>query len=206
MQTLNPYLSPILDELDQYLDQHSLCNEHQLIKHLQDKAIEPFHHFSLSESTDLFSAHFLCMHALYHLKNQYQAANQFTLIIESVRVERIPFSSVDDAKTNASATDDTNSRLEVVDPLEQYYLNSSHYFETQADEINDMITSFWQKYIALNEKQQALDTLNLPMNADAKMIKTRYLSLAQKHHPDKGGCAETFNNIGQAKAILDKLY
>ena len=67
-----------------------------------------------------------------------------------------------------------------------------------------MLKSFWQSYMAQDDKQEALDTLSLPMNADAKMVKAQYLQLAQKHHPDKGGCAEMFNKVSQAKAVLDK--
>ena len=69
-----------------------------------------------------------------------------------------------------------------------------------------MIKLFWQKYIAQDNKKEALETLNLPTNADAKMIKAQYLRLAQKHHPDKGGCSEMFNKIRQAKIVLDNFF
>lgn len=199
MQTLNPYLTPILDELDQCLNRFPLSNEHQLIKHLQAKKIQPFDTFSLADTKDLFSAHFLCMHALYHLKNQYQRSKKFTLIIRSVQIQRIPLdNSIPVNKQSAKA-------LETTDPLERYYLNAKHYFETQENEINDMLKSFWQKYSAQDSKNEALATLELPTNADAKMVKARYLHLAQKHHPDKGGCAKMFNKICQAKTVLDDI-
>jgi len=200
MQTLNPYLTPILHELDQLFNCVSLCNEHQIIKHLQDKKIPPFETFSLAHSKDLFSAHFLCMHALYHLKNQYQHAQTFKLIIQSVRIQRITLNAP------IPVNDESQTVLETTDPLESYYLNSKHYFETQEDEINDMLKSFWQKYIAQDNKKEALAALNLPPNADAKMIKAQYLRLAQKHHPDKGGSAEMFTKIRQAKTVLDKIF
>ncbi|UUO22773.1 hypothetical protein FGD67_05940 [Colwellia sp. M166] len=199
MQTLNPYLAPILDELDDFLNCFSLSNEYQIIKHLQVKKIPPFEHFTLANSKDLFSAHFLCMHALYHLKRQYQRGQKFTLSIQSVRVERIV--------TNMPIVinDKSQSVLETVDPLENYYLDTKHYFVTQADEINGLLKSFWQKYAAQDQKQEALAVLELPIDADAKMIKTQYLRLAQKHHPDKGGCADMFTRIRQAKVVLDKI-
>mgnify|MGYP006143014203 CR=1 FL=1 len=199
MQTLNPYLTPIVHELDQFLNCFSLSSEHQIIKHLQDNKIPPFDHFSLARPKDLFSAHFLCMHALYHLKNQYQHAKNFKLIIQSVRIQRIPLSE------QIPVNEELKTVLETTDPLESYYLNPKHYFETQEDEINDMLKSFWQKYIAQDNKKEALETLNLPTNADAKMIKAQYRHLAQKHHPDKGGCAEMFTKIRQAKTVLDKI-
>lgn len=200
MQTLNPYLTPILDELDQFLNCFSLSSEHKIIKHLQDKKISPFDNFSLAHPKDLFSAHFLCMHALYHLKNQYQHSKKFKLIIQSMRIQRITLNDP------ISVREESQTALETTDPLESYYLNSKHYFETQEDEVNDMLKSFWQKYIAQDNKKEALDVLDLPTNADAKMIKAQYLRLAQKHHPDKGGCGEIFTKIRQAKTVLDKCF
>ena len=198
MQTLNLYLAPMLQALDQFFDRFESTNEHQIIKHLQAKKISPFDVLSLANTKDLFSAHFLCMHALYHLKKQYQQAQKFTLIIESVRVERITLSKTE------SSDDELKIALKANDALASYYLDPKHYFDTQEDEINAMLKSFWQRYMAQDDKQEALDTLNLPMNADAKMVKAQYLQLAQKHHPDKGGCADMFKKISQAKTLLDK--
>lgn len=194
MQTLNPYLTPILNELNHLLGMHSQVSEHQIIKYLQDTKIPPFDSFLLNHSKDLFSAHFLCMHALYHLKKQYEREKTFSLIIKSVRVERIEFSA---------QLASTQSLPETSDLLEAYYLNPKHYFETQEDDINDMLKSFWKKYLAQDQKKEALQTLNLPPEADAKMIKDQYKRLAQKHHPDKGGSAEMFNKVREAKLMLD---
>jgi DnaJ-domain-containing protein 1 len=199
MDSLNPYLVPLLDEIDRFLNDFPLTNEHQLIKHLQDNKVKPFDTFSLAELTDLFSAHFLCMHVLYHLKREYSDKQTFVLDIQLVRIHRIPLDESDELNNNEKMA------IETIDPLESYYLNSKHYFETQEDEINDLLKSFWQKYMAQDEKKEALDVLNLPIDADEKMIKTQYKHLAQKHHPDKGGCAEMFTKIRQAKTVLDQL-
>lgn len=202
MQTLNPFLQPILKELDLFFDHFPHTNEHQIIKHLQDKKIEPFDQFNLSLSKDLFSAHFLCMHALYHLKNQYAVQQTFVIIIQSVRVQRFSLSLLHSSKTN----EEIKQFIEVSDPLASYYLDPKHYFETREDEINDMLKSFWTKYLAQDKKQEALSILELPVNADMEMIKKQYRRLAQKHHPDKGGCAEKFNEIREAKTILDNSF
>ncbi|GAA5131318.1 DNA-J related domain-containing protein [Thalassotalea piscium] len=198
MHSLNSYLSPILDAIEQFLNGCSQCNEHQIITYLQEKKVAPFEQFSLADSQDLFSAHFLCMHALYHLKKHYRQTKQFALVIESVRIQRIALSTV------MEVTDDSSTALERNDPLEEYYLNAKHYFDTQENEINEMIKSFWQRYFAQDNKQEALKVLGLPASADANMVKAQYLRLVQVHHPDKGGCAEMFNQIRQAKSVLDK--
>jgi DnaJ-domain-containing protein 1 len=199
MQTLNPYLAPILDELERLFNVYSQCDEHQIIRHLQDNNVPPFDQFSLAQPKDLFCAHFLCRHALYHLKNQYQRGSTFKLIIESVRIQRISLNRP------TPANEESTTAVDITDPLESYYLNAKHYFETQEHEINDLLKTFWQQYSAHDHKEEALAVLSLPSNADAKMIKAQYLRLAQQHHPDKGGCAKMFAKIHQAKTVLDKL-
>lgn len=200
MQNLNPYLTPILAELEQFFDGCSQTSEHELIKNLQDKKIPPFEHLSLMHTKDLFSAHFLCMHALYLLRKQYRASQKFKLVIQSIRIERVIVDCCADDQQ------EEEKQLEVIDPLESYYLNPAHFFETQEEEINDLLKSFWQKYLAQDHKAQALEVLNLPVNADEKMVKAQYLRLAQKHHPDKGGCAEMFAKIRQAKTVLEQSF
>lgn len=197
MHNLNPYLAPILKELRQFLSQYPQTNEHQLIKHLQEAKIPPFNQFSLSHGKDLFSAHFLCMHALYHLKKQYEHERIFTLLIHSVRIERIDYPT-------GKHLEISQTLPEKNDPLESYYLNPKHYFDTQESDISEMLKSFWTKYLAQDQRQEALSILKLPLQADSKMIKDQYRRLAQKYHPDKGGCAEMFNKVREAKSILDK--
>ena len=201
MQTLNPFLAPILKELDLYLDGFPQTDEHQIIKHLQENKISPFEQFELSQAKDLFHAHFLCMHALYHLKSNYLLTKRYRLLIQSVRVERYAFVE----KTPQSHLSSSQLDIEAADPLASYYLNPAHYFETQEDDITDMLKSFWTRYLAQDNKQSALEILELPAEASAKMIKDQYKRLAHKHHPDKGGCAEAFNKVREAKATLDKL-
>lgn len=203
MQTLNPYLAPILSEIHRFLDKHALTNEHSLIKHLQLHATPPFDQFQLSQAKDLFNAHFLCMHALYHLKKQYAQNQQYHLRIHAVQIERIDFNGVNKADTSRHSV---FSQPAQSDPLEQYYLNPRHYFETQEDDIQAMLKSFWQGYLAQDQKQSSLDILGLPKHADAKMVQQQYRRLAQKHHPDKGGCAQRFNEIREAKTVLDRCF
>ncbi|MDO6426057.1 DNA-J related domain-containing protein [Thalassotalea sp. 1_MG-2023] len=200
MRTLNPYLTPIFHELEHYFSVSPASNEYDIIKHLANEGIAPFNNFSLADHKDLFSAHFLCMHALYHLKAHYKTTQEYQLFIESVRIKRVAI--------NNAILDEHSSKntLETTDPLASYYLNPQHYFETQEHEISDMIKSFWQKYLAHDAKEEALETLCLPIDADKKMVKAQYLKLANKYHPDKGGCADTFSKIRHAKAVLDKLF
>lgn len=45
-------------------------------------------------------------------------------------------------------------------------------------------------------------TLGVSKNADANEIKQNYRKLARKHHPDRGGNAETFKLINEAYEVL----
>lgn len=208
MKTLNPYLAPIIYALDRYLNRFPECSEHQLIKYLQEQKTPPFEQLSLAEPKELFSAHFLCMHGLYHLKKQYYAEQNFKLIIQSIRIQRIALaeSEILHKPVSEQLYIQTANKMDIIDPLELYYLDATHYFETQEAEINDMLTTFWQKYLAQDKKHEALAVLNLPADADAHTIKVKYRRLAQQYHPDKGGCTSRFQQILQAKIILDKLF
>lgn len=199
MQSLNPYLAPILETLNLYLDKVPQTDEHHIIKHLQEQQVPPFDHFKLAQANDLFHAHFLCMHALYHLKNRYLQEKRYCLLIQSVRVERHIFLE------HASSAHEPpgHTLLDTPDPLAAYYLNPKHYFDTQESDITDMLKSFWKKYLAQDQKHEALQALDLPADADPIMIKKQYRRLAQQHHPDKGGNAELFNKVREAKSILD---
>lgn len=199
MHSLNPYLASILSSIDAFLDIHPLTSEHTLIKHLQQNAIEPFELFNLAQAKDLFNAHFLCMHALYHLKHQYAAQKTYHLQIHAIQIERLELASLSQVET-------AQSGIINADPLEAYYLDPRHYFETQEDDIQAMLKSFWEKYLAQDEKHSCLQVLELPEDADAVMVQQQYRRLAQKHHPDKGGCAIRFNEIRQAKSVLDKCF
>lgn len=196
MNDLNCYLRPILLALDRFLENAPLTNEFQVIRHLQQLKIEPFDQFSLQHSKELFNAHFLCMHALYHLKRQYSQARTYKLLIHSVRIERHAYQQAQGRVNHNEAT--------LADPLETYYLDARHYFETQEGEINQMLKSFWNNYLAQDQKHSALNTLDLPADADAQMIKTQYRRLVQRYHPDKGGCAKRFQAIQEAKETLEK--
>jgi len=186
-------LDSILPAISAYFDAHQRCTEHELISHLQKRKIEPFDQLNLRHSKDLFCAHFLTRHALYQLQNHYQENASYCLKIELTQIERLSYLS-------------GSYHITPHDALKAYYLDISHYFETGEDEINELLTHFWQKYLAQDDKLQALQVLGLPANADYAAIKKHYRSLAQKNHPDKGGCAEQFAKISAAKTILDTVF
>jgi hypothetical protein len=192
-------LQKITQAITALLNENSTCSEHEIINKLKADKISPFDQLNLQHSKDLFCAHFLTMHALYHLQNEYCIKQQYSLNIQSIKIERHPYHSDNDTNNSTQA-------INQHDPLKEYYLNLSHYFETSEDEVNELLNSFWKKYLAQDDKHQALNTLELPINSDYASIKKQYRLLAQKHHPDKGGCGKHFAKINAAKTILDNFY
>jgi len=173
---------------------HSVeSTEHAILQTLQQESILPFNEFNLKHTKDLFSAHFLLMHALYKLQTKYLQDKTYHLDITSIRITRSDYLPEKEAIT-------------LHDPLKNYYLDISHYFETSEQEVNALLDNFWKIFLAQDDKHQALEVLNLPIDSEYKQIKKQYRLLAQKHHPDKGGCSKTFTKINAAKSVLDKIY
>lgn len=182
--------TPLLREIEAYLLAHPVTKEHALIKHLQSLEIEPFVHFKLQHSKQLFSAHFLLKHCLYLLQDQWLKAERFLLHIDSLEIRVHPYLA---PQRQQPAIDDK---------LKAYYLDIRHYFETSEDEVNQLLEGFWQRYLSQEHRAGALDTLGLPLDASEACIKRRYKELVQTHHPDKGGDSETFMRIQAAKELL----
>jgi len=186
-------LKSITSAIETFLNANPSCTEHEIIKHLQQNEIEPFGQFNLRVNTDLFSAHFLTKHCLYSLQNSLLQAQRFCLSINSVAVNLTPYNS------GLAATMHYDS-------VKSYYLDISHYFETSESAIDELLGSFWQRFLAQDDKKHALDTLGLSMSADYASVKKAYRTLAQKLHPDKGGDEQAFVKINAAKSLLDQLY
>ena len=190
-------LNKITDTIAGFLNRQNCCTEHEILSLLKAEKVSPFDQLNFQQSKDLFCAHFLAMHSLYQLQNEYIDQQTYYLDIQSVKIELKPY--------NANLSGD-KAPLTQHDPLKSYYLDIRHYFETSEQEVNELLNSFWKKYLAQDDKQQALNTLNLPVDSDHATIKKQYRLLAQKHHPDKGGCGKHFAKINAAKRILDNFY
>ena len=184
-------LQAIIQGIDSYLDKQPKVKEIELIQHLKDLNQEPFAAFDISHSKDLFRAHFLLKHALYTLQNIYLQDRRYYLDITMIWISRNAFI-------------EGQSAIAPHDSVRAYYLDIAHYFETEEEEVNDLLNQFWRKFLAQDDRKAALDILGLPLNADHSQVKVQYRKLAQRHHPDKGGCEERFKRISAAKRLLDR--
>ena len=69
-----------------------------------------------------------------------------------------------------------------------------------------MLNRFWQRYLAIDKRVEALQTLSLPPDANWETVKQAYRRQAATHHPDKGGDPARFRAIREAYEILLHCY
>jgi len=102
-----------------------------------------------------------------------------------------------------SGATDSSNLVEATDTqLKAFYLDWKNYKGVDAEEVNKMLNQFWHKYASWDKQSESFEVLGVSENASRSEIDTAYRKLAAKHHPDKGGVAETFIKIRQAYEVL----
>jgi hypothetical protein len=148
---------------------------------------------SLADQNSLFKKHFWLFHCLYNLKDYYNAQQQ-TLSISTLSINLVDHTQA-------------QHNIDTFDPLTEFYLDLNN-INLSEEQIAEMQKQFWQRYIALDKKADAIKTLELegvkPLNLI--LIKKKYKELAGKHHPDKGSDAEKFAEIKSAFEELSLLF
>jgi len=185
--------------------QHELTegiSEYALISLLQ---AEPFHLFDegcLSDSNTLFKTHFILFHCLYRLQQQYMASGVGFLEVHTLCIKLCVF---DDNKAQRG--------LSKEDSLATYYLDWSNY-KTTDKEIDDLLASFWERFISGNqygdriiseeEITTAKQRLKIPIDADMDkaMLKKQYRKALQQSHPDKGGSKDDAQAVIMSYKLL----
>ncbi|WP_406667339.1 DNA-J related domain-containing protein [Gallaecimonas sp. GXIMD1310] len=138
----------------------------------------------------LFRRHFALMNALYQLRQRLWD-DGWQLAISPLCVQLCP-----DAPTTAEQA------LAEHEPLAAYYLDWQELEQTSQADVEALLASFWQRFCGQDERQQALTTLELPTDADWRMIRHRYRVLVMQHHPDRGGNTAEFIAIRRAYEVL----
>lgn len=164
-----------------------------------------------SDSTVLFKSHFLVYHALYTLQVEYWESTQRFLDISALRIGFVKSDqtklegSEQSQQTELNHRDESPVSFESHQALRDYYLDLSHLDGATQASVNDLLNQFWSRFVATDDKAEALAILDLPGTASLKSLKQRYRILAMEHHPDRGGDAETFQRINWAFGILQKV-
>ncbi len=166
-------------------------SEYELLNLIEQQLPQFF--ANLPNPNALYQKHFWLFHHLYKLKSHFLSKG-FHLSVSALSIELIPSSQ-------------SGKNVEQADPLVEFYLDINNLHLSEA-EIADMQKKFWQRYLALENKSEAIQILELsgvrPLTLT--IVKKQYQKLAQTHHPDKGGDPEKFHIIQQAFEELKLLY
>lgn len=162
----------------------------------------------------LFQAHFMLFHLLYRLQPIWQAAGHGKLNIHTLSLYFEHEIETETSEKNQTLPESPvlPHPIEEFDGLKAYYLDFEHYRQTQNEQVQAMLDDFWISFAKggyarenknLSERQ-ARQRLNLPEHGTLtrEQIKRHYQKARSQYHPDKGGCAETFNQVTQAYQIL----
>ena len=186
----------IISHIQHAFEAQACWREHALIHSLKSAQVAPFSHIDLSNTLELFKAHFLVRHALYTLRGRWRSTQQAELRISSIELEKVQYRSDIDTH-NQKSTDVAQQDL-----LAAYYLDIENYHEMTEAEVNLLLKGFWQQLQSPAQSADALNTLGLNEGATYREIKAAFRKAAQTAHPDKGGDESRFKSLVEAKEQL----
>ncbi|MFQ2321540.1 DNA-J related domain-containing protein [Aeromonas dhakensis] len=172
--TANPLLAPLLALLRQASGSYKV---HELLAELRrQEFIPPLP----GDKQQLFRLNFLIMNALYQLQAELHDEGWWLLI------------STLDIRIEPLAPRNTASALARGEALRSYYLDWQVFWQTDREEVEALLGSFWRAYARDEHRAEALTLFALPAGAGPDAIRRRWRELALQHHPDRGGDADTF--------------
>lgn len=169
----NPLIWPLLTIIQASQQSHKI---HELADELQRKGLLP--DLDNDANKKLFKRNFLLMNALYQLQDILQPAHWLQVQVMDIRLLTLQ-------------STDITLRLEQDTALRNYYLDWRH-FETSSKNIEELLTSFWNRYKhslgkpeGTIDKTTALQIFELDGNASQQDIRQQWRKLALKWHPDR---------------------
>lgn len=186
----NPLLNIIPQLLVQFPDG---CSEYQLMMAI-DNIDGGFPDLADDDELALFQKHFLIKNALYQLQQKYWQQDNLYLDIGQLIISLQPVAD----KTTGRNLPSSNGEQK----LRDYYLDWQEFKNTDREAVDQLLNSFWQRYLNVEGRATALEKLELPEDADQQQIRHRYRQLAAQHHPDKGGDPLEFIALKEAYDIL----
>jgi hypothetical protein len=197
---MNDELDPSLELADQLLQLLQAApaglSEYELIQQLKSGHSTHFPNLPLLDKLVLFRTHFLVFNALYQLREQLWGEQSGFVQINPLRVQLLPYQA-------------GSAELVEHDPLRDYYLDLSNLRDTDEEDVEQLLVSFWTRMQGGAEKQAALELFELDasrQSLDLKTIKHRYRQLVSQHHPDRGGSTSRLQTINKAMEILERYY
>ena len=86
-------------------------------------------------------------------------------------------------------------------PIADYYLDWKNLEQTE-ENVEAMLTSFWEKYAAMDHLGASYAKLGLNKGTPWELIVQQYRNLVKRHHPDQGGQQGEFMEIRAAYEVL----
>jgi len=175
-----------------YLRAHDgSSSEYSLLRHIQ--TVQPDFFNSLQENASLYKKHFYLINKLYQLSDSMKDYGEY-IDISPVEIRILKLETA-------------KNKLAELDPLREFYLEQEN-LNLSEKEVSDMLTQFWEKYLAIEEKAESIQILELQDEdvLSIGVIKKRFNQLALKLHPDKGGNQDDFDRLKKAYNSLRKIY
>lgn len=197
---MNDELDPELELADQILQLLDAApaglSEYELIQRLKSGHSTHIPNLPLLDKLVLFRTHFLVFNALYRLRERLWGEQRGHLAISPLCVQLLPYRAA-------------NAALSEHDPLRDYYLDLDNLRDTDEQDVEKLLASFWTRMQGGEEKLAALELFELsegPQRLSLAAIKHRYRQLVSQHHPDRGGNTERLQSINKAMEILERYY
>ena len=184
----NPLIQPILSII---ADNTQGVREYELLQQLE-QTTDVFDELGDDPRLVLFRKHFLIMNALYQLQIQLWQEDKVKLSISPLNIVIETRFNIE----NTSTVTDLEAAAEA--KLAAYYLDWDEYDKTQAEDVEHLLKSFYQKLYHQDDTQAAFKELGLPANSSKTDIKQAYRQQVKDAHPDKGGDTKIFIKLRQA--------
>lgn len=187
---INPLVIPILEYLRK---QSSACSLIELVNLCEQdffsiigKEVDP--------QIIIFQKNFFIMNALYQIQSDMQT--------EGLLLKILPL----DICIVPNRTEGKFALTKRDTELASYYLDWSNLNSITVEEVEELFSSFWQKYRAVDKADAALTTLGLAQFDNWLEVRQAYKKKVSICHPDKGGSVEDFIEIREAYEVLSFRY
>ena len=166
-------------------------SEYELIQLLRAAGFFEFLGTPPATPHSLFIAHFLVQHSLYKIRGRALRDRQGYLEISALKIQWLPYKKPEHSIGNP-------------DSVRQYYLDIRNLYNTNEQDVDELLASFWIRLKNYDQRADALEMLGLEDPVDNITIKQTYRRLAMRHHPDRGGNKEQLQPINAAVKLLLK--
>lgn len=207
MKSIHKELLPLLkqaiaEQQARFIDGIS---EYELLQILKNEPYQLIKADALSDSLHLFQTHFIVFHVLYQLRNEWLINKTGDLDIQAISIK---------FRTHLEKETLGQANISCADPLADYYLDWSNFDKTHAEEIDNLLDSFWQQMAGIEQGAQlsqaqidnAIHELEITdiEDLDLRKLKQHYRKSQHKYHPDKGGSIQKSQKVIHAFTVLQR--